>query len=72
LFFSPHHHREHGFRQTGQVCLVSDPQGKDSANNLATAYGVTSVINPNGSCLCGSVRIEESTWGRVKWLYSDD
>jgi hypothetical protein len=44
----------------------------DCANHLITAYGVTSVINPNGACTCGSVRVEESTWGRVKSLYSDE
>lgn len=54
-----------GIPSSGKVEAV------DCANNLITAYGVTSVINPNGACTCGSVRVEETTWGRVKSLYSN-
>jgi hypothetical protein len=35
-------------------------------------YGATAVVNPDASCPCESppVRVEESTWGRVKALYA--
>jgi hypothetical protein len=64
---------------TPQCCLYpilgipssGNVEAVDCANHLITAYGVTSVINPNGACTCGSVKVEESTWGRVKSLYSE-
>jgi len=55
-----------GIPTSGNVEVV------DCLNALTTAYGVTSVVNPSGSCTCGSVRVEESTWGRVKSLYSGE
>ena len=64
---------------TPQCCLYpilgipssGNVEAVDCANHLITAYGVTSVINPSSSCTCGSVKVEESTWGRVKSLYAD-
>jgi hypothetical protein len=64
---------------TPQCCLYpvlgipssGNVEAVDCANHLIAAYGVTSVINPSGSCTCGSVRVEESTWGRVKSLYAE-
>jgi hypothetical protein len=64
---------------TPQCCLYpvlgipssGNVEAVDCANHLITAYGVTSVINPNGACTCGSVKVEESTWGRVKSLYAE-
>ena len=55
-----------GMPASGNVEVV------DCANTLISAYGVTSVVNATGGCPCGSVRVEESTWGRVKSLYSTD
>ena len=54
-----------GLPTSGNVEVV------DCANNLITGYGVTSVIKATGSCACGSVKVDESTWGRVKSLYSE-
>ena len=47
-------------------------EAADCAMTPITAYGLTSVFNPTGGCPCGSVRVEETTWGRVKSLYADD
>ena len=49
---------------SGQIEVV------DCANNLLYATGGTGIVNPNGSCQC-DVATEESTWGKVKALYSE-
>jgi hypothetical protein len=42
----------------------------DCADNLLDARGAPAVIYPDASCLCESVvRVEETTWGRLKAMY---
>ena len=36
------------------------------------AIGAYAIVNPTPSCQCGSIKVEEATWGRVKSLYSSD
>jgi hypothetical protein len=65
---------------TGDCCLyevVPDPnapQGQilvvDCDENLIFGHGGTSVINPTASCCCNCTPTKESTWGKVKSLYT--
>ncbi len=42
----------------------------DCADNLLDARGAEAIIYPNGTCLCEAVvRVEETTWGRLKAMY---
>lgn len=44
----------------------------DCANELMFGHGLVSSVNAVGGCICGSVKVEESTWGRVKALYAPE
>ena len=52
------------------------PSGKievsDCNYNVVYAHGGTSVVNPDDTCECGSIKIHETTWGRVKALYAPE
>jgi hypothetical protein len=54
-----------GIPTSGEVEVV------DCLFNLRFAQGVTSMVNATSGCPCSgiNVRVEESTWGRVKSLY---
>jgi len=43
----------------------------DCGSNLVNGYGSTSVVNPGGTCGCGTVAVHETTWGRVKAMYKE-
>jgi hypothetical protein len=49
---------------SGQIEVV------DCANNLLIGWGGQAVVNPDHSCCCNCTPVEESTWGKVKSLYS--
>jgi hypothetical protein len=49
---------------SGQIEVV------DCADNLITATGFTSVINPDPTCDC-DVPTQDSTWGGIKALYAE-
>jgi len=57
--------------------VLPDPDKDDVIVNDCTttvdlvAIGGTSFVNPDASCNCSSVGVEESTWGHIKALYSD-
>ncbi len=36
------------------------------------AAGAHATINPTSSCACGSVRVEETTWGQIKAIYAPE
>jgi len=44
----------------------------DCVNNLLIGNGGEGVVNPDNTCTCGTVLVEECTWGRIKALYSTD
>jgi hypothetical protein len=53
---------------------IHDPPGiwaLDCDLNLVPATGVGAVINPNETCPCFNVPVEQSTWGKVKALYAE-
>lgn len=50
---------------SGQIEVV------DCSENLLIGWGGTSVINPAPWCCCRCTPTEDSTWGKVKSLYSD-
>jgi hypothetical protein len=42
----------------------------DCQNNLIFGMGETTWLNSDGTCPCGIlVKVEESTWGRIKAMY---
>ena len=41
----------------------------DCASNKLAAYGGISVINPDETCDCEALPVNESTWGGIKALY---
>ncbi|MEJ2722725.1 MAG: hypothetical protein P8181_16545 [bacterium] len=43
----------------------------DCDNNLLMGTGFISVVNPDQSCCCHCTPADESTWGKVKSLYSN-
>ncbi|UCG52785.1 MAG: hypothetical protein JSW58_04325 [Candidatus Latescibacterota bacterium] len=43
----------------------------DCNNVLHYGVGICAVINPDASCPCWATPAEESTWGKVKSLYTD-
>ncbi len=57
-----------GIPTSGEVEVV------DCLFNLRFGQGVMSVVNATPGCPCTgiNVKVEDSTWGRVKALYSDD
>lgn len=44
----------------------------DCSNTVRYAAGLVGIINPMGGCPCGTVPVQESTWGRVKAMYAPD
>jgi hypothetical protein len=50
---------------SGQIEVV------DCASNLVFAPGGGIIVNPDQSCYC-AIRVEETTWGRVKSIYEGD
>ncbi len=44
----------------------------DCTTNLLFGSGLVSGVNPDASCVCGAVRVEKSTWGKVKALYAPE
>ena len=42
----------------------------DCTNTLLEGWGMQSIVNPDHSCCCNCTPVEESTWGKVKSLYS--
>jgi hypothetical protein len=44
----------------------------DCANVIRHAAGLVSMVNPDGSCPCGTVPIQNTTWGRVKAMYAPE
>jgi len=59
--------------------VLPDPQSPsgeidivDCTNSTVYATGLVARIKPDGSCPCGTVPTEETTWGRVKAMYSPD
>ncbi|UCH83869.1 MAG: BACON domain-containing protein, partial [Candidatus Latescibacterota bacterium] len=53
---------------SGQIEMV------DCNNTIRYAVGGYAVLYPDASCMCerGNVKVEESTWGRVKALYAPE
>jgi hypothetical protein len=49
---------------SGQIEVV------DCSNNLLHGMGYRASVNPDQSCCCNCTPVEESTWGKVKSLYS--
>jgi hypothetical protein len=56
----------HPLSASGKIEVV------DCAENLVFATGTISTVNANPGCACGSVRVEHTTWGRVKALYAPE
>lgn len=54
------------YNPSGQV------QAADCVGGVIDAVGGVSMVNPTPDCYCGGVRVEESTWGRVKALYAPE
>lgn len=50
---------------TGQIDVV------DCNGSLLAAAGLCAVINPTSDCPCWATPTKESTWGKVKSLYSE-
>ena len=42
-----------------------------STFEIVYAVGASAVINPDATCPCSSVAAEETSWGRIKSMYSD-
>ena len=54
----------------------SEPSGQivavDCANNLTVAVGATTAVAAAGvECYCGQIKVEQTTWGKVKAMYAD-
>jgi hypothetical protein len=57
----------HPLEPSGEIVVV------DCDDNLLAAKGAAAIIYPDASCLCESVvRVEETTWGRLKAMYGTD
>jgi hypothetical protein len=59
--------------------VVPDPNASsgrievvDCVGALLYGNGLVTSVNGNATCMCGSVRVEQSTWGRVKALYAPE
>jgi len=49
-----------------------NPSMVDCANHAYSAQGLMGVVNGNATCPCGyPVPVEETSWGRVKALYTE-
>jgi len=44
----------------------------DCLENLLYGFGLTTYVGLGSGCTCGSVNVEESTWGRIKSIYAGD
>lgn len=44
----------------------------DCTNTIQYSWGLLAYINPDGTCFCGTVPVQETTWGRVKAMYGPD
>jgi len=51
---------------SGQIEVV------DCSETLLWGSGLTSSVNADETCMCGAVKVEESTWGRVKAIYAPE
>ena len=49
---------------SGQIEVV------DCAGNLVTAGASCAIVNPTSNCPCWATPVEETTWGKVKELYT--
>jgi hypothetical protein len=54
----------------------STPSGRIEVVNCADALlygnGLVSSVNADATCMCGSVKVEDTTWGRVKAIYAPE
>jgi hypothetical protein len=52
--------------ESGEIEVV------DCNNNLLYAENAVAIVNPDETCPCGdsTIRVEETTWGRLKALYA--
>jgi hypothetical protein len=41
----------------------------DCAGVIRHAVGLVAMVNPDGSCPCGTVPVQKTTWGRAKAMY---
>jgi hypothetical protein len=44
----------------------------DCDSHMLEAAGAYAIVNPTGACQCGSIKVEEATWGKIKSMYSDE
>ncbi|UCH83871.1 MAG: BACON domain-containing protein [Candidatus Latescibacterota bacterium] len=55
---------------------VNAPSGQievvNCAEELLWGNGLVSSVNADATCMCGVVKVEESTWGRVKAIYAPE
>lgn len=56
----------HPSGNTGQIESV------DCGSNLRTIFASVGVINEEPQCYCGLVKVEETSWGRLKSLYAPE
>ena len=44
----------------------------DCDSHMLEAAGAYAIVNLTGACQCGSIKVEEATWGKIKSMYSDE
>jgi hypothetical protein len=58
------------------VPAVEAPSGQievvDCSFTLVYGNGLISSVNADATCMCGAVRVEESTWGKIKAIYAPE